>query len=39
MRAADQTGIAPGATVTLSGSGSDPDAGDTLTYAWNADGQ
>ncbi len=30
----DQTGIAGGATVTLSGSGSDPDADDTLSYAW-----
>ena len=35
---ADHTGIAPGATVTLSGSGSDPDAGDTLTYAWTQTG-
>ena len=35
---ADQTGIAPGATVTLSGQGSDPDAGDTLTYAWTQTG-
>ena len=30
----DQTEIAEGATVTLSGSGTDPDAGDTLSYAW-----
>ena len=30
----DQTGVAEGATVTLSGSGTDPDAGDTLSYAW-----
>ena len=31
---ADQTGIEPGASVVLSGSGSDPDANDTLTFAW-----
>ena len=30
----DQTDIVAGATVTLSGSGSDADVGDTLTYAW-----
>lgn len=31
----DQTGIEPYATVTLNGSGSsDPDAGDSITYAW-----
>ena len=30
----DQTEIAEGATVTLSASGTDPDAGDTLSYAW-----
>ena len=30
----DQTGVAEGAAVTLSGSGTDPDAGDTLSYAW-----
>ena len=37
---ADRTGIAPGTAVTLSGSGSDPDAGDTLTlrYAWTQTG-
>ena len=35
---ADQTGIAPGATVTLSGQGNDPDAGDTLSYAWTQTG-
>ena len=32
---ADQTAVASAATVTLDGSGStDPDTGDTLTYAW-----
>ena len=35
---ADQTGIVPDATVTLSGSGIDPDAGDTLIYAWTQTG-
>ena len=35
---ADQTSIAPGTTVTLSGLGSDPDAGDTLSYAWRQTG-
>ena len=30
----DQAGIAGGATVTLTGTGTDPDAGDTLSYAW-----
>ena len=35
---ADRTGIAPGTAVTLSGSGSDPDAGDTLSYAWTQTG-
>ena len=30
----DQDGVAEGATVTLSGSGTDPDAGDALSYAW-----
>ena len=34
----DQTGIGEGATVTLSGSGSDPDANDALTYAWTQTG-
>ena len=34
----DHTGIAEGATVTLSGSGSDPDANDALTYAWTQTG-
>ena len=33
---ADQTAVASAATVTLDGSGStDPDSGDTLTYAWS----
>ena len=31
---ADQDNVAQGATVTLSGSGTDPDAGDVLSYAW-----
>ena len=31
---ADQTGVAMSATVTLAGSGTDPDTGDTLAYAW-----
>ena len=31
---ADQPDIAAGATVTLAGTGADPDAGDTLSYAW-----
>ncbi len=35
---ADQTSIAPGTAVTLSGSGIDPDAGDTLSYAWTQTG-
>ena len=30
----DQTNIEQGSTVTLSGSGSDPDAGQSLSYAW-----
>ena len=30
----DQANVAAGATVTLSGSGSDPDASDTLNYEW-----
>ena len=34
----DHTGIGEGATVTLSGSGSDPDANDALTYAWTQTG-
>ena len=35
---ADQAGIQEGATVTLTGSGQDPDAGDTLQYAWTQTG-
>ena len=35
---ANQLIVAQDATVTLSGSGSDPDAGDTLTYAWTQTG-
>ncbi len=31
----DQENIETGTTVTLSGSGTDPDAGDTVTYAWS----
>ncbi len=31
---ADQADIEAGSTVTLSGSATDPDAGDALTYAW-----
>ena len=31
---ADQTDIDPGAAVTLSGGGSDPDADETLSYSW-----
>ena len=34
----DRQGIEQGATVTLAGSGSDPDADDTLTYAWTQTG-
>ena len=34
----DQANVEGGATVTLSGSGSDPDAGDTLSYAWTQTG-
>ena len=30
----DQSGVEAGATVTLSGAGEDPDAGDVLQYAW-----
>ena len=35
---ADQADIKAGATVTLGGAGSDPDAGDELTYAWTQAG-
>ena len=35
---ADQANVAGGTTVTLSGSGSDPDAGDTLSYQWTQTG-
>ena len=31
---ADLSGVAMGATVALAGSGTDPDAGDVLAYAW-----
>ena len=34
----DQAAIEPGATVTLAGTGSDPDAGDTLAYRWTQTG-
>ena len=30
----DQADVAEGSTVTLSGRGTDPDSGDTLSYAW-----
>ena len=36
--AGDDQRVAPGATVTLTGSGADPDAGDTLTYGWTQTG-
>ncbi|MDD9994220.1 MAG: hypothetical protein OXS35_00525, partial [Dehalococcoidia bacterium] len=32
------TTVAGGGEVTLDGTASDPDAGDTLTYAWSSDG-
>ena len=35
---ADQTGVLPSTVVTLSGTGSDPDAGDTLRYRWTQTG-
>ena len=35
---ADQADVGQSATVSLSGSGTDPDAGDTLTYAWTQTG-
>ena len=34
----DQPDVAAGALVTLRGSGTDPDAGDALTYAWTQPG-
>ncbi len=34
----DLNGIEEGATVTLNGTGEDPDANDTLTYAWTQTG-
>lgn len=34
----DQSSVAEGATVTLSATGEDPDAGDTLQYAWTQTG-
>ena len=34
----DQAGVGGGDTVTLSGSGTDPDADDTLSYAWTQTG-
>ena len=34
----DQSGIEEGATVTLTGRGEDPDANDTLQYAWRQTG-
>ena len=34
----DQQDVAQGATVTLAATGTDPDAGDTLTYAWAQSG-
>ena len=34
----DQSGIDEGATVTLSGHATDPDAGDSLTYSWEQTG-
>ena len=35
---ADQSGVEAGATVTLSGTGDDPDADDVLQYAWTQAG-
>ena len=35
---ADQSGVEEGATVTLSGIGDDPDAGDALQYGWTQTG-
>ena len=34
----NQFAVRPGQAVTLTGSGSDPDAGDTLSYAWTQTG-
>ena len=34
----DQTSVARGATVTLSGAGTDPDVDEVLTYAWSQTG-
>ena len=34
----DQADVKQGAAVTLSGSGADPDSGDTLSYAWTQSG-
>ena len=34
----DQADVAPGSQVTLGGTGTDPDAGDTLSYAWTQTG-
>ena len=34
----DQPGVEPGSQVTLGGTGTDPDAGDTLSYAWTQTG-
>ena len=34
----DRTGIAQGTTVTLAGSGTDPDAGEVLSYGWTQTG-
>ena len=34
----DQADVEQGAAVTLSGSGTDPDSGDTLSYAWTQNG-
>ena len=35
---ADQENVTQGDTVTLNGSGTDPDSGDTLSYAWTQSG-
>ena len=36
---ADQTNVVPGTAVTLSGTGSDPDTDDTLSYEWTQTGE